>query len=181
MAVDFNVMGPCLVETDIVLMDGTLAQLGYTPNDQLVSWTVEHGSVRLTSSRGGTAPLDAVYTGSIVTLDLVLEEFDMGEWKELMQPPGSTVDGKVGIPGSRWNQSLANGGKVFQLKLQPVDRAGSDTDESEKRPATTFPVCFIDGPNAGRLFDHGNESTKAGLSITAIANSLDQLWTLIES
>lgn len=179
MAVDFNVQGPCLIETDKTAGSGTLASLGFTPNDQLIGYTVEHGTVRLTSSRGGTAPLDAIYTGSIATIDFILEEFDMSEWTILMRPPGVTVDGKVGTPGTQY-LGVASG--TFILKIQPVLRDGTtDAVETVKSPATVFPICFIDGPQAGRLFDMGNESTKAGLSVTAIANSNDELWTLVEA
>lgn len=169
MAAVFNVQGPCAVK-----IAGSV--LGHTPNDQLISWTVEHGSVRLTSSRGGTAPLDAVYTGSIATLDLVLEEWDSAVWKSLMQPPGSSTYGKVGVPGTKWL-----GNKTFVTLLQPVDRLGVDATPTALKPAVTFPISFNDGPNAGRVFDMGNEATKIGFSITAIANSLDVLFSIAES
>jgi hypothetical protein len=178
MATAFHVQGPTLFETDAAARDGTtFVGLGYSPNEQLVGWNVEHGSVRLTSSRGGDAPLEVIYTGSVGTLDVVLEEWDVSEFKQVTEPPDATTYGKIGTIGQVW----VGGNWTFACRIQPVTRAGADATETSSKPQVTFPVCFLDGPDSFRVFDMGNESSKIGLSITVIADTTDVLFSTVES
>jgi len=185
MATAFHVQGPTLFETTATARDGvagagtgTFVALGYAPNETLINWSVEHGSVRLTSSRGGTAPLEVIYTGSIGTLDVVLEEWDIAQFKLVTNPPGTSTYGDVGVPGDKWIGTAAN---AIACRIQPVTRAGADATETTSKPQITFPICFLDGADSFRVFDMGNDSTKIGLSFTCIANSLDELFYVVES
>lgn len=163
MAIGFEIPGPCLIRCDGVV-DDTLADLGYTSNDDLPSYEEEVFNRPLTSTRHGDTPVDYVYRGRVATLSLVLIEWDDAELINLLDKfAGATgnIEGELGIAGTRWRK----------------EGAGSPTDHTrqvEILPAITgqfkytFHHCILNGSGGYRAFDFGNQERAIGLQFVLL-------------
>lgn len=158
----FHVAGPTQIFTDAVL-DNTLAEIGYTSNDDLPSYDEEVLNNPAESTRLGRVPADLIYLGRIGLLTIVLVEWDETELAALLTTfpttEGTPAESQLGQVGLRW----IGGGTDFsrQVRITPVVSGQNQY---------LFHRCIPNGGSGFRLFEIGNEPKQVGLQFMVLPN-----------
>ena len=158
----FHVAGPTTIDTDATL-DGTLATLGYTSNDDLVSYDEEIINNPLESTRLARVPSDLIYLGRVGLLTLVLVEWDETELANLLSTfpttEGSPSEGQLGQVGLRW----IGGGTDFSRQVRVTPAVVGQFQY-------LFHVCVPNGGSGFRIFEIGNDPKMTGLQFMVLPN-----------
>ena len=164
----FQVPGP----TSIWVIDNINAAytlLGYTPNDDLVSYEEEIFMDPLTSTFTGDTPGDYVHRGKVGSIALTLVDWDDEVLGNLL------AAATAGDPPIVAEGALGEIGRTHGVVNSAVDssfglRIDSDLSGMPSKSVTRhqFDRCFLVGPNAHRAFDFGNQARMEALSITVL-------------
>lgn len=178
MAEIFEVPGPtaiyvCTSPSDHV-GGGTYDLLGYTPNEDLVRFSVDHAIRELTSTHYGETPREAIKLGSWATIPLVLIKWDTTIIKNIRT---RLITGTAGTsnPG---RQTVANiGTLMIGTGSSPASAIGVRIQPLiASRTIYTFPCCWLmpDGIETGGF---GNDAIVQRMAFRAVPNLTDgDIW-----
>lgn len=164
-ATDFHVNGPTTVRWG--LNAGTLVDLGFTDNDDLVRIAVTDHKRIFTRNDSGDMIAEVVYSGSTAVIDVTFVSINEDELNELVSKArtgtGATTIANQGVFATVGgvtigNANPANGVRIFALEIEP-------TNSGETK--FTFPrVMLTSGPE---YMDLGNAVKRIAMSFTTVA------------
>ena len=144
-----------------IFIDGS--GLGFTDNDVLPEFTIEQFNAPVTTSVGGDAPEEYVNLGSMATINFTLVKWEPGLMVVLEHgAPDATVAGAIGTIGQTWfgkGQAVPGSDQSFVVDVKPL-LAG--------KIQYSFPRCVLNGPDAFRYIDWGNQGRKVAISFVAV-------------
>lgn len=169
MAGIYNVNGPTLVQVCIEPTDmagaGTYVDLGWTPNDELLSFQVEEYGAELTSTDRGDAPAEKVTRGMSAIIPMTLNKWD---YSTLQKIQTRFITG-TGATTNEARFASSNIGKLFvgtssaPLRCIAIRLTPSLSGARQYQ----FNLAWL-MPEGVRQFNMGNEEKRLGLVFRAI-------------
>lgn len=177
MAAIYNVNGPTLVQVNIAPSDrvggGTFIDLGYTPNDELMSFQVEEYGAELTSTDTGDAPAEKVTRGMSAIVPITMNKWDNATLQKIQ----TRIITGTGGTSNEARFAASNIGKLFVGYSTAPARAiairivPSLTGSIQYQ----FNVAWM-MPDGVRQFNMGNEEKRLGIAFRAIPDSNGDIY-----
>ena len=173
---NFNVMGPLRIDFGYAHTSNegpptVTKNLGYTDNDDLPEFVLNHMYHEEFSTCGGRVPGALINEGAMGTLTFTLVQWDESEVHEFTRLPGTTPAaaaqpaglyvGTVGTDLVSGVTPAADTEGFIWLRL--TRRLTGATGEVE---SITFPRCHIPDGDSLRFFGHGNVARRLGVRLT---------------
>jgi len=159
MALTFEVQGPTKVQVDLTGGVDNLVDLGYTDNNDLISFELDYMNEPVFTTRMGNIPENYVHLGTMGYLNITLVKFDQAVVEDLIQSvPAGVVEGQSGTVGA--------------LRMSADDTAHTTDFALKLNCATTgdsyvFKKCIILDRGV-RMLDFGNRPQRMALSIVCL-------------
>lgn len=156
----FEVCGPTEVKFDTTVVSPTFTNtLGFTDNNDLISFELDYMSEPVMTTRMGNIPENYIHLGTMGYLNITLVKWDVALVEDIIHAvPDGAAEGDVGTVGAlRLATDDTADGDDFAIRL--VCANTSDT--------YTFHKCLIDGRGV-RILDFGNKPQRISLSIICL-------------
>ena len=165
MALGFEVHGPTKIQVDMTGGTDNLVDLGYTDNNDLISFEMDYMTEPIMSSMMGNIPEQYVHLGTIGYLNMTLVKWDTATMDDLIfSVPGGTTEGAVGTVGGLRLGAEGTTDQTFATNFSVKLVCATSGD------AYLFENCLIEGRGV-KLLDFGNKAQRVGLSIVCLPYS----------